>query len=117
MYYTNKSDTGCFIRPVNFIHETRDRWAYAAVFGVLSGTFVNLIFGDSLVQPQNFIDSILRGNLPSMYTSFILMLITGVILFVIMMFIPTVVFALVASVHGKILVISHAIGLIYTFIM
>ncbi|XP_065906774.1 stimulated by retinoic acid gene 6 protein-like isoform X2 [Dysidea avara] len=39
------------------------------------------------------------------------------ILFITMMIIPTAVFALVASVHGKILVLSHAIGLIYTIII
>jgi len=43
------------------VHETKDRWAYAAVFGALSGTFVQLIFNGDLVSPQGFVDSILRG--------------------------------------------------------
>lgn len=31
-------------RPVNFIHETRDRWVYAVIFGSLSGTFIQMTF-------------------------------------------------------------------------
>ena len=47
--------------PINFVHETKDRWVYAAVFGAQSGTFVQLVFNGNLVSPQGFIDSILRG--------------------------------------------------------
>ena len=79
---------------------------------------MNLIFGGNLVQPMGYVDSILRGKCVCMlllhnYCTFS----TGFILFITMMVIPTAVFALVASVHGKILVLSHAIGLIYTIIM
>lgn len=52
-------------RPINFIHETRDRWAYAAVFGILSGTFVQLIFDSGFVQSSGYFDSILRGTTDS----------------------------------------------------
>lgn len=83
--------------PINLVHETKDRWAYVAVFGGLSGTFVQLIFDGNLVSPQGFVDSIFRGFF----------------LFLTMMFIPLLFFALIASVHGRIQVLTHAIGLVY----
>jgi len=42
------------------VHETKDRWAYAAVFGGFSGIFVQIILGD-LVSPQGFVGNILKG--------------------------------------------------------
>ena len=48
-------------RPINFINETKDRWAYAAVFGTLSGTFVQLVFDSNFVSSDGYGDSILRG--------------------------------------------------------
>lgn len=86
------------IIPINFIHETRDRWVYAAVFGILSGTFVQLIFDSGFVQSSGYFDSILRGfNL-----------------FLIMLLIPMLFFALIGSIHANIQVVSHGIGFIYT---
>lgn len=49
-------------RPINFINETKDRWAYAAVFGTLSGTFVQIIFDSNFVSSDGYGDSILRGK-------------------------------------------------------
>ena len=55
--------TTCVLcRPINFINETKDRWAYAAVFGTLSGTFVQLVFDSSLVSSDGYGDSVLRGK-------------------------------------------------------
>lgn len=51
-----------FYSPINFVHETKDRWVYAAVFGAKSGTFVQLVFNGALVSPQGYIDGILRGT-------------------------------------------------------
>jgi len=44
------------------VHETKDRWAYAAVFGALSGTFVQIIFFINLASPQGFVDGIIKGT-------------------------------------------------------
>ena len=50
---------GC--SPINLVYENKDRWVYAAVFGALSGTFVQLIFGGDIVNPQSFVESIFQG--------------------------------------------------------
>ena len=50
---------GC--SPINLVYENKDRWVYAAVFGALSGTFVQLIFGGDIVNPQSFVGSIFEG--------------------------------------------------------
>ena len=54
--------TSVSCRPINFINDTKDRWAYAAVFGTLSGTFVQLVFDSNLVSSDGYGDSILRGK-------------------------------------------------------
>ena len=50
---------GC--SPINLVYENKDRWVYATVFGALSGTFVQLIFGGDVVNPQSFVGSIFEG--------------------------------------------------------
>ena len=45
-------------RPINFIHETKDRWVYCAAFGILVNLFVFVILGVSGSHPS----SLSEGN-------------------------------------------------------
>jgi len=62
--YINKCVT--FYRPVNLIHETKDRWVYAATFGALTGQFISFVLNGSGLESTGYLDSIWRGDL---YTS------------------------------------------------
>ena len=35
----------CIHRPINFIHETKDRWVYCAAFGMLVNLFTVVVLG------------------------------------------------------------------------
>ena len=51
--------------PVNLIHETKDRWVYAAAFGALTGQILNLIIGGSNLSlhiSNEYVDSIFKGK-------------------------------------------------------
>ena len=51
--------------PVNMIHETKDRWVYAAAFGSLTGQLLTIIIEGSALSPINisneYVDNIFRG--------------------------------------------------------
>ena len=51
--------------PVNMIHETKDRWVYAAAFGSLTGQLLTIITEGSTLSPINisneYVDNIFRG--------------------------------------------------------
>ena len=51
-----------FYRPVNLIHETKDRWVYAAAFGALAGQFVSLALNGSGLESASYIANIWRGD-------------------------------------------------------
>ena len=53
----------CGCSPINLVYENKDRWVYAAVFGAVSGTFVQLIFsGDIVDAGESFLENILAGT-------------------------------------------------------
>ena len=50
-------------RPINFIHETKDRWVYCAAFGMLVNLFsVMVVFGVS-TGPESSIGDIFRSGM------------------------------------------------------
>ena len=52
--------------PVNLIHETRDRWVYAAAFGSLTGTLLTLII-DGALTPINISNEYVNNIFNGMY--------------------------------------------------
>lgn len=52
----------CYYRPVNLIHETKDRWVYAVAFGALTGQFLRILLDGNLVADANTAGNIWRGN-------------------------------------------------------
>ena len=51
-----------FYRPVNLIHETKDRWVYAAAFGALSGKFLSLVLDGSTLDSVGYVANIWKGD-------------------------------------------------------
>jgi len=44
------------------IHETKDRWVYAAAFGALTGRLISLVLNGSGLESTGYLDSIWRGD-------------------------------------------------------
>ena len=51
-----------FYRPINLIHETKDRWVYAIAFGALTGQFLYLILDGNILASAGPIGNIWRGT-------------------------------------------------------
>ncbi|XP_065912813.1 stimulated by retinoic acid gene 6 protein-like [Dysidea avara] len=103
---TNKFQTTCagyfgIPVPVNLIHETKDRWVYAAAFGALAGQFVSLALNGSGLESASYIANIWRG----------------IALVGVMMIYPLGFFALFASIHGVAQILSQIVGLVYILLL
>ena len=48
-------------RPINFIHETKDRWVYCAAFGMLVNLFTIVVLGVSRGSESNIGDVLQSG--------------------------------------------------------
>ncbi|XP_065912817.1 stimulated by retinoic acid gene 6 protein-like [Dysidea avara] len=99
---TNKFQTTCagyfgIPVPVNLIHETKDRWVYAATFGALAGQFLSLVLDGSVLESDGYVTNIWKGAA-----------LVGV-----MMIFPLTFFALFASIHGVVQILSQIVGLVY----
>ena len=51
-----------FYRPVNLIHETKDRWVYAATFGALTGQFLSLVLNGNVLESVGYVANIWKGD-------------------------------------------------------
>ena len=49
-------------RPINFIHETKDRWVYCAAFGMLVNLFSVLVVSGVSTGPENSIGDIFQSG-------------------------------------------------------
>ena len=54
-----------YYRPVNLIHETKDRWVYALAFGALTGQFLYIILDGGIVESTSSVGNIWRGTVIS----------------------------------------------------
>ena len=109
-----------FYRPINLIHETKDRWVYAIAFGALTGQFLYLILDGNILASAGPIGNIWRGTglklnviLILHYDKFFIRFNIGIVLILLMMIYPLVYFALFASIHGTIQIVSQVIGFVY----
>jgi len=55
-------------RPVNLIHETKDRWVYAIAFGALTEQFLQLILEGNLLSVIDYsattiVKNVFKGNM------------------------------------------------------
>ena len=52
--------------PVNLIHETKDRWVYAAAFGSLTGQLLTLIIAGGALTPitisNEYVNNVFKGT-------------------------------------------------------
>ena len=60
--YKWTSNSHMFYRPVNLIHETKDRWVYAATFGALTGQFLSLVLNGNVLESVGYVANIWKGD-------------------------------------------------------
>ena len=59
-----------YYRPVNLIHETKDRWVYALAFGALTGQFLYIILDGGIVESTSSVGNIWRGTVISVWCNY-----------------------------------------------